>query len=462
MSPPRAAILVAAVAIGAAVVGLLTQAPVVPGVPGASGLPVGPGAGAVDPVPWNGVNWRKRLEPFAVGDPVPMRIDGLVAGNGLVVGWGRVSVPRRNQFNDMGAVFVTRDGENWRSIALDNGVGPEHTSEPFGVSIGPLGMLAHGGVCCASEERAFWLSADGIRWTRLEIEGDLDAKDAWVARVVGLPEGWVAVGSSGGRAAIWSSADARTWRAVDPGQAGLGPGSISDVAVAGDRLIAVGTIDDEARTHDGGVWASDDGIQWSRVAAADPTLIGPDETEPWRIVPFARGLLMTGNHGPHEERVRCEQLLGAVASLAAEPPPETALSCGWGREHHWVSPDGSAWLRLPPRDPLPGLPAGPEVRPIEFRLIGAGGPGLVNLGEDTRAPDGDSAVWVSADGGAWRPVDPVGPLKPAAGTPAFVLVGRTIIAVAEADGAKQLRPEWGIADEELQAILSAHASATAR
>jgi hypothetical protein len=129
-----------------------------------------------------------------------------------------------------------------------------------------------------------------------------------------------------------------------------------------------------------------------------------------------------------------------MASLADTPPPETALSCGWGREHHWLSGDASAWLRLPPRDPLPGQGPAVGIRPVEFRLIGAGGPGLVNLAEDTQAPDGDSAVWVSADGGAWRPLDPVGPLRPAAGTPAFALVARTIIAVGETAGPNGSRP----------------------
>ena len=213
----------------------------------------------------------------------------------------------------------------------------------------------------------------------------MSSANSWVARVVGLPTGWVAVGTSAGRAAIWTSADARTWRAVDLGPAGFGKGSVADIVIAGDRLIAVGTIDDAAGTHDGGVWVSPDGIEWSRVAAADPTITGPDETEPWRVVPFAAGLFMIGNHGPHEERVRCENLLGGMASLADTPPPETALSCGWGREHHWLSADASAWLRLPPRDPLPGQPAPAGVRPNEFRLVGAGGPGIVNLAEDTQA-----------------------------------------------------------------------------
>lgn len=439
MRAPRVAILVVVLGISALVLALVTRPPAGEAEPSPS-LPAGPGTGAIDPVPWNGVDWRKPRDPFVPGDPVPLRIDGLVAGNGLVAGWGRVETPGRNQFNDFGAVFVTQDGEHWRSTALDDGVGAQDTSEPFGVGVGPLGLIAIGGVCCATEERAFWHSADGLRWTRLAIDGDLDVRDAWVARVVGLPTGWVAAGSAAGRAAIWTSADGRTWRAVDPGQANLGKGSISDVVVAGGRLIAVGTVDDAAGTHDGGVWASEDGIAWSRIAPLDPALTGPDETELWRVVPFGAGLFMIGNHGPHEERVRCEQLLGGMASLADTPPPETALSCGWGREHHWLSADATAWLRLPPLDPLPGQPAAAGIRPNEFRLVGAGGPGLVNLAEDTRPPDGDSTIWVSPDGGAWRPLDPVGATRPVAGLGGFAMVGRTIIAVGDTQVPNGTRP----------------------
>ncbi len=391
---------------------------------------------APDPIPWASVRWHAAADPFPRGDPTPLRIDGLATGNGLVVGWGRVEAHGRNQFNDMGAVFVSADGERWRSIALDDGVGPQDTSEPYGVSVGPLGLIAYGGVCCAVEERALWHSADGLRWTRVRVEGELDVRGSWIARVVGLSTGWVAVGNTGDRAAIWTSPDARTWRAVDAAAAGLGKGTVSDVAVADGRLVAVGTIDDAAGTHDGGVWVSDDGIEWSRAGAAEPSLTGPDETELWRVVPFAAGLFVVGNHGSHEERVRCEQLLGAVASLADQPPSPTALSCGWGREHHWLSPDASTWLRLPPLDPLPGQAPPPGIRLIEFRLLAAGGPGLINLGEDSRPPDGDSGLWVSADGSAWRPLDPVGQLQPSAVQTGLAVLGRTIIAVGEDGGAQ--------------------------
>jgi hypothetical protein len=332
----------------------------------------------------------------------------------------------------MGAVFVSNNGERWRSIALDDGVGAADTSEPAGVAIGPRGLLAYGGVCCTAEERAIWESQDGIRWVRIPVGGDFDPARSWPARIIGTDDGWMAVGQDGERAAIWISADGRIWERVGPVDGELGIGLASDVAPFGAGFVAVGTVDDAASTHDGAIWLSDDGTSWTRSGERDPGLVGPDETELSRVLPFARGLFVVGNHGSHEERVKCEQLLGVMASLDAAPPPsETARSCGWGREHHWLSADGNRWQRLPPLDPLPGQPQPPGLRPLEFRLIAAGGPGIVNLAEDNQAPDGDSGIWLSADGSAWQLLDAPTQLEPAALQMGVASLDDRIVAVGE-------------------------------
>jgi hypothetical protein len=398
-----------------------------PGSPSPHGVP------SADPVGWAGIVWQHVAKPFAAGDPAPLRIDGLVGGDGVVSGWGRVATPGRNQFGDVGAVFLSSDGVSWRSIALDDGVDPKDTSEPSGVAVGPLGMLAYGGVCCSVEERALWQSTDGLMWTRIRPVGAFMPQASFMTRIVGVETGWVAVGSAGVRAAIWTSADGRTWELVDPDAAGLGKGVVSDVAITPDGLVAVGTVDDAAGTHDGAIWVSKDGTTWVRTAENDATLVGPDEVELSRVISFAGGLFVVGNFGAHRERVQCEQLIGAVASLHAEPrrDRENALSCGWGREHHWISPDASAWVRLPPLDPLPGQPPAPGARPIESRLLAAGGPGLVNLSEDSVPPEGDSRIWVSADGRTWKPIDAPYPAPAGSVASAMAIVGRQIVAVGD-------------------------------
>ncbi len=408
--------------------------------PAKSGAPDTRGPALVvpaDPIAWAGVAWQIVPDPFVVGGPQPLRIDGLTAGHGKLIGWGRVATPGRNQFDDMGAVFVSSDGRGWRAIALDNGVPAPDTSEPNGVSIGPLGMLAFGGVCCGIEERAVWRSNDGDRWARVPLGPGFDRRTGVIQRIVGLPTGWVAVGSQGDQAAIWTSLDGSDWQAVDPIAAGLGKGAVSDVALTPAGLVAVGTVDDAAGTHDGAIWISKDGVEWARTAEADPALVGPDETELWQVIAFARGLFVVGNFGSHEDRVECEKALGSFASLEVRHRLKRRFVCGWGLEHHWLSPDGSAWVRLPPLDPLPGQPPKPGGRPIEFRLMTAGGPGLVNLAEDSMPPDGDTGVWVSPDGIGWQRVEPAFPGPAGTIQGGLVVSERAIVVVGEIGGAEQ-------------------------
>lgn len=399
-----------------------TAAPSLTPPPTADPLPV---QAIPSPEPWSSIRWRRVPEPFVAGDPEPREAYGLTSGNGLLLGWGRASDRGRN----MGAVFVSRDGLVWRSVVVGDRVGPEDTSEIYAVVAGPFGFLAAGGVCCTVEERALWWSADGLRWTRAPLEPAAAGPDSWFSRIVGTRTGWVAGGAAGERPAIWSSPDGRSWLPVDLGLEARG--SVADIANVGDRLVAVGTIDDAAGTHDGAVWTSTDGTRWQRVAERDPTLVDPDEAELGRLTPFAGGLFLTGNYGNRAERLECERLLGLVAAEGSDEPT-TAISCGWGREHHWLSRDGNAWDRLPSGDPLPGQPAPAGERPLEFRLVAAGGPGLVNLAEDTRLPDGDSAVWVSADGRSWEPLDVAGDAPPSVQA-GMVVVGRRVIAIGEAE-----------------------------
>ena len=397
----------------------------------------------VDPVGWGGVAWQRVPNPFPPDDPHPLRIDGLTVGNGIVVGWGRVATPGRNQFNDMGAVFVSTDGLRWRAIPIDDGVGAADGSELSGVGIGPLGMLAYGGVCCEAEELAMWRSPDGLRWTRSQLQGEMNRQAGSVARIAGTATGWVAVGGQGQGPAIWASDDGAAWNPVHPVGAGLDKGGVSDVAATARGLVAVGTVDDAAGTHDGAIWISGDGTSWTRVAVGDPSLTGPDETELSRIVSFAGGLFVIGNFGSHEERVRCEQLTDAKLASLANSPPQTALSCGWGREHHWISPDASSWRRLPPFDPPPGQPPPPGARPVEYRLLAAGGPGLVDLAEDAIPPDGDVRVWISADGIGWQPLNAPSILPAGTLHSAFAVIGRRIVVIGDANAGQEVTVVMG-------------------
>jgi hypothetical protein len=106
-----------------------------------------------------------------------------------------------------------------------------------------------------------------------------------IRSITGTADGLIAVGSSGGRAAVWTSADGSTWDVtIDlPGGAGA---ELTTIAVGGPGLIAAG------RSGSGpGIWLSVDGRSWR---SADP----PAAVEGLSIsavIPGPRGWLAVGS-----------------------------------------------------------------------------------------------------------------------------------------------------------------------
>ena len=380
---------------------------------------------AADPMPWTSVTWRRLV--LAPGmPPGHARIDGLVRAAPGLVAWGRTAMPGRNQFDDMGAAYRSAAGDRWTVVPIDAGVGPRDTSEIRVVAWGPAGLLALGGVCCDDEERpAAWTSPDGTAWTRVPVDPDLAVVE--VSHLIATDDGFLAAGAAGGRAAILVSSDGVAWDAVDPAVAGLGPGGVSPVAATRAGYHHFGWAAARApRAGAAGRFA--DGRSWAKVE--EPLLAGDQDTQLWQSVPFAGGEHLTGNEGPHAERIRCEQLLGLQASVAgpaADPAGTVDLSCGWGLETEWLRVADGALQRLPVRwlggvAPPPGTFAGSA-------LIVAGGPGLLAIGE----AEGEAGVrlWTSRDGRSWERALPDQPFAAGASVSGLVVDGRRLIAVGE-------------------------------
>ena len=385
--------------------------------------------GAAPPVavPWSRVTWRETPHALESGGEL-VGIHGASAFRDTIVAWARVAAPGRNQFNELAAVLVSTRGGPWRSSVISHGVGAEDTAELTGVAVGAGGLLAYGGTCCAVEERAVWHSVDGARWTRLPIHGDLDPRAVWFTEIVDTGAGWVAAATSLDRpiGGLWHSVDGSRWERAELDLGDL-TYRISDLEAGKDGVFAVGTLDAADETHDGLVLHSTDGRRWDRLAADDPVL-ADEETELHRIVEHAGGLWVTGNHGGSDERRRCEDALGMTGSTEPLPPPMTALSCGWGRMHHWVSHDGTAWERIDP-----DAEAGDH--PIEYRAAAAGGPGVLVLSEANGPASPDTMLFASPDGRSWTAL---GAEHPLLGTLAYALgvEGDAIYALVERwDGA---------------------------
>ncbi len=66
-----------------------------------------------------------------------------------------------------------------------------------------------------------------------------------------------------------------------------------------------------------------------------------------------------------------------------------------------------------------------------IHLLAAGGPGLVDFGEDNVPPEGDTRAWGSMDGISWQPIDPAFPGPAGSVQAAVAVIGRRIVAVGE-------------------------------
>lgn len=384
----------------------------------------------VEPTPV--VGWSRMVAPF--GDPSTATwLDGVVEWRSRLVAFGRMQAPGRNQFNELGAVFLSGTGESWRPVPIEAGVAPEDAASISHLAAGPRGIVVFGSICCAVEEQASWYSPDGEAWDRVPVDSSVfDGFE--IAAIRAGDSGFVAVGSRAGRAAIAASNDGRTWTEVGQAAAKLGTGTVRDVVSADGRWLAVGY--DDAETFDGALWESDDGVQWRRLPTG-PLFGGELDTTFERLYATPNGLLLIGSEGPHNEDPSCRgpaasrgpvSRLAAVVRLPDGDPSDPTIVCVGSVDTHWWSSDGRSWERLPPVRPAPGEPPLTGPGPLEFRLITRGGPGLLNLGE---ARSDGVFLWASPDGRAWERVSGEA-IRTGDMASSLAVLGNRVVAVGDA------------------------------
>lgn len=189
-------------------------------------------------------------------------------------------------------------------------------------------------------------------------------------------EPWRVVGSvlepSDGRskAAVWTASDGRTWKRdeIEPDSGGDSE-SMSAVAYQGDKLIAVGRVNDDDQS-DAAIWRS---------TAEGWELTTPDE--------------MSGKH----DQWAFDVAVGTSGVLVVGG--ETA----WGevRPRMWFSADGDTWKTVD------GGPGGPLDKSGEESIqdIVAFGGGFVAVGWRDVDGEQNGVAWFSADGTKWEEVD---------------------------------------------------------
>jgi hypothetical protein len=161
-----------------------------------------------------------------------------------------------------------------------------------------------------------------------------------------------------------------TWSRVPHDEAVFGGARgqrMSSVTVGGPGLVAVGSVGNDGDDGDANaaVWASVDGLTWSRV--------------------------------PYDEAVFGGSTMNSVA---AGGPGLVAVGSDGRFAAVWTSVDGITWSRVPHDEAVVGG--------AEMNSVTVGGPGLVAVGwvENDREIDGDgaAAVWTSVDGVTWSRV----------------------------------------------------------
>ncbi|MBI3750340.1 MAG: hypothetical protein HY263_01625 [Chloroflexi bacterium] len=189
------------------------------------------------------------------------------------------------------------------------------------------------------------------------------------------------------RADAWSSTDGRTW-AVHPIDEASWTFAVA-IAVAPDgTFVAVGRKDREAAA-----WRSPDGIAWT------PATVGSLEATEGDATGSGTTSSATGSAAPTRPLDQAERMTtivstdrGLVAGGSVGP------ELGDRHARLWRSADGLAWQPVPDD---PGAFAGAEVAAIEWTATGY--VALGRLGTGGRATG--SIAWRSSDGLAWTRVD---------------------------------------------------------
>ncbi|TDC67982.1 exo-alpha-sialidase [Actinomadura sp. GC306] len=400
-----------------------------------------------------GRTWARVNIPQSHGSYGPTK--GLTFGPGgfATVREGRHTTGRgdKRRTRRFGLLFTSADGREWRAVSRFPGAGIKR----FGGTPDGLAVLAHG----AEGTSRILRTDDGRTWKAagtvpgpvessgltvaaggaLAISGS-QGDDAYlhgvdlrtvpgavrpelaVRSLAGTPGRSVAVGSSNGAAAVWTSTDGQAWqRGRFPGAGG----ALSDVVEGAAGWLAVGRTSGDSPGPL--AMTSRDGVVWEKAAfpAGPPPVAAA--AGPAGYVAAAAGTIWRSADLRAWRRTGVD---GTPADVTAAAGKYVAVG-GKGRAPAvWTSPDGAKWTAAE----LPGGLAGGPLTGVAARggvLVATGSDGapLVSadggttwtahgLGGDLNATAitatphgfvlaastsrGDAAVLTSADGATWR------------------------------------------------------------
>jgi hypothetical protein len=261
---------------------------------GAGGSIVAVGRSSSSPLAWtssDGSAWAPHEVAILGTDGIAERMTSVVETPDGYLAGGSVGP----ELSDRHARFWhSADGTTWTPVPDDAGAFANAEVRAIVrlgdgyAAIGSVGSVQHvtGSVA--------WTSPDGVSWTRVD-DPDLGRGRA-VSLVVGPKRDLVAVGSDVDRheAFAWTSPDGRSWTLApgEPSRQFHGSILMSDVAVVGDRLIAVGKYAPLQRST-ATSWVSTDGLHWEQARSAAVQ----EQAEFTAVVAAGPGVVAVGSFG---------------------------------------------------------------------------------------------------------------------------------------------------------------------
>ena len=323
-------------------------------------------AGQRDPVFWSFGDAVEREALSEGGEQVAFGAVVTEAG-AVAVGFTQANPPA----GEADAAVWRRAGGGWEPVGGLAVGGYEKMNRvvagPDGelVAVGAAGPgVAEGGTPLATDAAA-WISRDaGATWARSGEAAFAGAPAYQELRgVVAYAGGFLSVGQDGRGAGVWRS-DGDSWRQVAVADMAVGAGAVEldarDVALFGERLVAVGDVVTDAGDRDGAVWVSADGEAWSR--AGGDVFAGAGDQQIYGVAAGDFGVVAVGCSGCGAD--------GAVPVV-------------------WASVDGETWERFE-GDALPA-DAGTQ----ELSSVAAVNSTLVAVGWARAGGEQDATFWTA-------------------------------------------------------------------
>jgi hypothetical protein len=205
--------------------------------------------------------------------------------------------------------FTSADGVTWQPAPGNVAQGLAGVSA-VAVAAGPAGYVEVGNPVAPGASDVWW-SPDLTAWSQVR-----DLNDGQVRAVAADAHGFVAVGSQDGKPAAWTTSNGGPWSAfVLPLPAGASSAVLQQVAVSGNRVVALGQATAEGGVVPFAVLSVDGGARWVQVPFVAP---GPG-TSFTALIAGVHGFTAVGQYGPS----------GQTTPAA------------------WTSARGTAWARTP-------------------------------------------------------------------------------------------------------------------